>query len=167
MPTSLASRVQDLTRLDLQRLSNRPGTSRIVLAGLVSVAASVLACVILVAIGKAAFTDGGSFGPFHFGTYAPLAILGVIGATIGWAILVQASSQPRWVLGRAAVAVTVILLIPDFLLLPTNPTGPVVTLMAMHLAIAVLTYGALLLVAPATGSVCAGRFLPTWQPTRS
>ena len=47
--------------------------------------------------------------------------------------------------------VTALFLIPDFLLLGTrgNPTGPVVILMLMHLAIAVITYTALVKVAPA------------------
>jgi hypothetical protein len=57
------------------------------------------------------------------------------------------SSRPRWLLTRLAA----LLLIPDFLLLgtPGNPAGPVVILMLMHLAIAVITYTALVKIAPA------------------
>jgi hypothetical protein len=60
------------------------------------------------------------------------------------------NSRPKWLLTRLAALVTALFLIPDFLLLgtPGNPTGPVVILMLMHLAIAVITYTALTKIAP-------------------
>jgi len=75
----------------------------------------------------------------------------VVGATIGWGILVHLSSQPRWVLRRAALVVTIVLLIPDVMILPGNPKTAVLTLMVMHIAIAVVTYSALRWIAPAVG----------------
>ncbi len=103
------------------------------------------------ALGSAAFNHAG-FGPFHASAWVPLTLLGVVGATIGWGILVRMTSQPKWFVLRAAVAVTIVLLVPDFALLHNNPTGPVCTLMAMHVAIAVVTTWALLRFAPATGA---------------
>jgi hypothetical protein len=57
------------------------------------------------------------------------------------------SPRPKWLLTRAGGAVPH----PGFLLLgtPGNATGPVVILMLMHLAIAVITYTALTKIAPA------------------
>ena len=65
--------------------------------------------------------------------------------------MTRLSSRPRWLLTRLAALVTALLLIPDFLLLgtPGNPAGPVVILMLMHLAIAVIAYTALVKIAPA------------------
>jgi hypothetical protein len=62
--------------------------------------------------------------------------------------VVRVTSTPRRILLRAAFAVTILLLVPDVMLFPNNPTGPVVTLMAMHVAIAIIT-AALLTIAPA------------------
>jgi hypothetical protein len=166
MHRSLTARAQALTNLDFQRLSHLPSLPRIALAGVASIVATLVADAVLVAIGRAVFDPPGWFGPFHFGSYAPLTVLGVVGATVGWAILVQVSSRPRWVLWRAAIVVTVVLLIPDFVILPSNPTGGVVTLMVMHITIAVVTYWALLSIAPASGMPVPGRFLRSWQPSR-
>jgi len=122
-------------------------------AGLAAAALSLAADVVLVAIGRAAFTVPASFGKFAFGTYALLTALGVAGATLAWDAVTRLNSRPNWLLIRLAALVTALLLIPDFLLLgtPGNPTGPVVILMLMHLAIAVVTYTALIKVAPVRG----------------
>jgi hypothetical protein len=148
---SVISRAQDLSRLDFQPRSRLPSAGRVVVAGVLAAIGSIVADLILVALGKAAFSPG-SFGPFHPSAWVPLTLLGVAGATIGWAILVRMSSEPRWFVLRAAVVVTVVLLLPDVGLLPNNPTGPVLTLMAMHLAIAIITTASLLRWAPATGA---------------
>jgi hypothetical protein len=123
----------------------------VVAAGLIAAAASLVADVALASIGQAAFAVPASFGKFSFGTYALLTVLGVAGATATWAAVTRLSSRPRWLLTRLAALVTALLLIPDFLLLgtPGNPAGPVVILMLMHLAIAVIAYTALVKIAPA------------------
>lgn len=160
---SLVSRLQARTNVDLRRVSDRPALARIVMAGVISLVASLVADAFLVAVGRGLFHRSGGFGPFHASAYVPLTVLGVVGATVGWAVLLQVTSRPRWVLLRAAIVVTVVLLVPDVNLLPTNPGGPVATLMVMHLAIAVVTYAALRGMAPARGTPVPGRFLPTWQ----
>jgi hypothetical protein len=122
-------------------------------AGLTAVAVSLAAALVLVAVGRAVFTVPASFGKFAFGTYSLLTVLGVAGATAAWWAVTRLSSRPRWLLTRLAALVTAVLLIPDFLLLgtPGNPAGPVGILMLMHLAIAAITYLALIKVAPARG----------------
>jgi len=123
----------------------------VVAAGLIAAAASLVADVVLASVGQAAFTVPVSFGKFSFGTYALLTVLGVAGATATWAAVTRLSSRPRWLLTRLAALVTALFLIPDFLLLgtPGNPAGPVAILMVMHLAIAAITYTALIKIAQA------------------
>jgi hypothetical protein len=130
-----------------------PALRRVVAAGLAAAAGSLAAGLALVAIGQAAFTVPASFGKFAFGTYTLLTVVGVTGATAAWALVTRLSSRPQWLLTRLAALVTAIFLIPDFLLLgtPGNPAGPVVILMLMHLAIAAVTYLALIKVAPVRG----------------
>jgi uncharacterized protein DUF6069 len=128
-----------------------PARRRVMAAGLIAAAASLAADAALASIGQAAFAVPASFGKFSFGTYALLTVLGVAGATATWAAVTRLCSRPRWLLTRLAALVTALFLIPDFLLLgtPGNPAGPVAILMLMHLAIAVITYTALVKIAPA------------------
>jgi hypothetical protein len=130
-----------------------PAHRRVLAAGLAAAAVSLAADVALATIGQAAFTVPASFGKFSFGTYALLTVLGVAGATATWAAVTRLSWRPKWLLTRLAALVTALFLIPDFLLLgtPGNPAGPVVILMLMHLAIAVITYTALTKAAPVRG----------------
>jgi hypothetical protein len=150
---TLLTRTMAIAKLDRRPLTGLPGTPRVALAGLVAVVGSLVADVILVALGKAVFSTPSSFDPFHFGSYAPLTVLGVLAATIGWGILVRLSSQPIWVLTRAAIIVTLVLLVPDVLILPGNPKTGVLTLMVMHVAIAIVSYSALRWISPVTGYV--------------
>ena len=93
-----------------------PAHRRVMTAGLAAAALSLAADVVLVAIGRAAFTVPASFGKFAFGTYALLTALGVAGATLAWDAVTRLSSRPNWLLARLAALVTALLLIPDFLL---------------------------------------------------
>jgi hypothetical protein len=119
-------------------------------AGLTAAAVSLAADVVLVAAGRAVLSVPASFGKFAFGGYAMLTVLGVAGATATWWAVTRLSSRPQWLLTRLAALGTAVFLIPDFLLLgtPGNPAGPVAVLMLMRLAIAVITYLALIKVAP-------------------
>jgi hypothetical protein len=148
---TLAARAMAMAKLDRRPLTDLPSNRKVAMAGVVAIVGSLVADAVLVAVARAAFSTPSTFGPFHFGSYAPLTILGVVGATVGWGILVRLSSQPLWVLLRAAVVVTVVLLIPDVMILPGNPKTAVLTLMVMHIAIAVATYSALRWISPATG----------------
>jgi hypothetical protein len=148
--SSLAQRAARLTGTGPAPDATPPAHRRVLAAGLAAAAVSLAADVVLATIGQAAFTVPASFGKFGFGTYALLTVLGVAGATATWAAVTRLSSRPKWLLTRLAALVTALFLIPDFLLLgtPGNPAGPVVILMLMHLAIAVITYTALTQVAP-------------------
>ncbi|MDQ2724613.1 MAG: hypothetical protein M3Y36_03870 [Actinomycetota bacterium] len=159
-------RAQELTRIDLEPLRPPPSSRRIILAGVLSIVGSLIADALLVAAGKAILNPGAPFDKFNFASYATLTVIGVMGATVGWALLVRMTSQPRWFVIRAAVVVTVVLLIPDFAILPHDPTGPVVVLMTQHVAIAIITTALLLAVAPAgrgRSTPRASRPGPAWS----
>ena len=150
---SVAQRVSRFTRTGPAPHAVPPSLRRVAAAGLAAAAVSLAADVALVAVGRAAFAVPASFGKFAFGTYAVLTVLGVAGATATWWAVTRLSSKPKWLLTRLAALVTALFLIPDFLLLgtPGNPAGPVVILMLMHLAIAAITYLALIKVTPVRG----------------
>jgi hypothetical protein len=59
-------------------------------------------------------------------------------------------ADPRWLFFRLAILVTVVLLLPDvYILYRGQPTDAVAVLIAMHLAIALVTYSLLVRLAPA------------------
>ena len=150
---SIAQRASRFTRTGPAPHTVPPAHRRVAAAGLAAAAVSLAADVVLVAVGRAVFTVPASFGKFAFGTYATLTVLGVAGGTAAWWAVTRLSSKPKWLLTRLAALITALFLIPDFLLLgtPGNPTGPVVVLMLMHLAIAAITYLALITIAPVHG----------------
>jgi hypothetical protein len=148
--SSLAQRAFRLAGINPSPKAAPPTHRRLAAAGLAAVVVSLVADIVLAAAGRAAFTVPVSFSKFSFGSYGLLTVLGIAGATATWGAVTRLSSRPKWLLTRLAVLVSALFLIPDFLLLgtPANPTGPVVILMLMHLAIAAITYTALIKVAP-------------------
>ncbi|MGH2718806.1 MAG: hypothetical protein ACRDJU_09530, partial [Actinomycetota bacterium] len=61
----------------------------------------------------------------------------------------RVTSLPRWMYSRLAVVVSGVLLLPDvYLLVRGQPLRAVAVLMAMHLAIAAVTYAAVIHLAP-------------------
>jgi Family of unknown function (DUF6069) len=86
---------------------------------------------------------------FQFQDYAKLTIIGVIIACVAWPIVTRISSAPRWLFFRLAIVVTLVLLLPDLYILGTGqPAKAVGALVGMHLAIALVTYNALVRLAP-------------------
>ena len=86
---------------------------------------------------------------FGFSDYATLTVVGALGACIGWPIILSISSAPRWLLLRLAVLATLILWLPDVWVLSQGQSvRAVLVLMVMHVAIAVVTYNALVHLAP-------------------
>ena len=63
--------------------------------------------------------------------------------------MTRVSSAPRWLFFRLAIIVTLVLLLPDvYIWHQGQPAQAVAVLMAMHLAIALITYNLLVHVAP-------------------
>ena len=145
---TLLTRPLAAVHLDFAPTRRQPGPGRVALATALALAGSLLADVVIVAIGKAAFPATKNYDHFQFSDYATLTIIGVLIAALGWPIITRVSSEPKWIYSRLAVLVTLVLLLPDvWLLHKDQPAKAVAVLMVMHLAIAVVTYFAVVTVA--------------------
>ncbi len=126
-----------------------PTAARLVVASVVAVAGSLAADALLVRAGVALFPRTRSYQHFQFGDYATLTVIGVVIACVAWPLVTQVCSTPRWLFLRLAVLVTLVLLLPDvYLLQQGQPKHAVTVLMVMHVAIALVTYTALVRIAP-------------------
>jgi hypothetical protein len=115
----------------------------------VALVGSLVADALIVRLATAAFPGTRGYVHFQFSDYAKLTVIGVLIACAAWPIVTRIVSAPRWVFTRLAVLVTVVLLLPDVLILTRGqPVRAVAALMLMHLAIAVVTYAALTRLAP-------------------
>ncbi len=127
-----------------------PKPERVLVALLLALAGSLVIDALLVALGTAAFPATKGYGHFHFSDYGLLTAIGVVLACTAWVVVVRLSSDPRRVLFRLAVAVTIVLWLPDiWLLIEHQPAAAVAVLICMHLGIALVTYNLLIHVAPA------------------
>ena len=136
--------------IDFVPADPQPSWARWALATGVALVGSLAADAALVAVGKAVFPATADFVHFQFDDYAKLTVIGVVIACAAWPVMTRLSSRPRWVFVRAAVAVTVVLLVPDaYIWVRGQPWEGVLVLVVMHLAIAVVTYNALVRIAVA------------------
>lgn len=137
-------------RVDFPAEPRPPLAASVVVAAALAVVGSLAADAALVAIGEAVFPATRGFSHFQFYDYASLTVIGVLAACGAWPVVTRVSSAPRWLFARMAVAVTVVLWLPDvYLLARGEPLDAVGVLMAMHLPVAVITYFALVGIAPA------------------
>jgi len=147
--TTLIERVHTMTRVNFAPIDRAPSWARVLVATVVSVIGSLAADAALVALGTAVFPSTKGFVHFQFSDYAKLTVVGVLIACAAWPIVARVSSAPRWLFLRLAVLVTLVLLLPDvWILLNGEALEAVAVLMVMHLAIAVVTYNALVRIAP-------------------
>jgi len=146
---SILDRSLNLARIDFSPKHRQPLKSRVLLATIVSIVGSLVADAALVAMGKAVFPSTKNYVHFQFSDYAKLTIIGVIIACLAWPIVTRISSSPRWLFFRLAIAVTLVLLLPDVYLLKKGQSADAVAiLMCMHVAIGLVTYNALVHLAP-------------------
>ncbi len=149
LQSSLANRVLGLARIDFTPVHRQPSVPRLAVATVLSIGGSLLADALLVAIGTAIFPATKGYAHFGFSDYAKLTVIGVIIACVAWPIVTRITSSPRWLFFRLAILVTLMLYLPDlWLLVRGAPPKAVAVLMAMHLAIALVTYNVLVRVAP-------------------
>jgi hypothetical protein len=150
-----------LARLDFPARRRQPGPLRLAAATLAALAGSLAADAALAAIGAAVFPATRGYAHFQFADYAKLTIIGVLIACAGWPVVTRISSAPRWLFCRLAVLVTLVLYLPDaYLLVLGQPARAVAVLMLMHLAIAVITYQALIRLAPPPAPLPASPLVP-------
>jgi hypothetical protein len=145
----IIERSLDLARVDFAPRHRQPSILRVLLATVISLAGSLGLDAAIVAIGTAVFPSTKGYVHFQFHDYAKLTVIGVIIACAAWPIVTRISSAPRWLFLRLAILVTLVLWLPDlYLLAKGQPAKAVAVLMCMHLAIALVTYNALVHVAP-------------------
>jgi len=148
-PDSIFDRFLDLAKVDFAPTHRQPSVVRVVLATVVSLVGSLAVDAALVAVGEAVFPSTKGYVHFEFSDYSKLTIIGVIIACVAWPIVTRISSAPRWLFFRLAIVVTLFLFLPDlYILKQGQPPKAVAVLMCMHLAIAVVTYNALVHLAP-------------------
>jgi hypothetical protein len=147
LPPTLG-RALGIARVDLAPAHRQPSTLRVAIATAASVAGSLAVDAILVVIGQAIFPSTRGYVHFQFSDYAKLTVIGVLIACAAWPVVTRISSAPRWLFLRLAIAVTLVLWLPDLWILHLGqPVQAVVVLMLMHLAIAVVTYNCLVHIA--------------------
>jgi hypothetical protein len=141
-------RLFELLRLDIKASHRQPSVVRLVVATVIALGGSLAADAILVAIGTAVFSTTRGYVHFAFSDYGKLTVIGVMIACLGWPVITRITSSPRWLFLRLAVLVTVVLWAPDLWILDRGaPPKAVAVLMVMHLAIAFVTYNALVRIA--------------------
>lgn len=118
----------------------------------------------LVKWATSAFPSTKDYAHYRFVDYGPLTIVGVAGACLAWFAITRVTSSPRWLFFRLAVTVMFGLWIPDlYLFVRGEPTSAVLSLMLMHLVIALVTYNALVHLAPVRQSELVNVGSPSWS----
>jgi hypothetical protein len=149
MQSPIVERARSLSRFDPSPGHRMPHIAAVAVATVLSVALCLLADALLVRIGTAVFPGTKGYVHFQFGDYSKLTIIGVVIACLAWPAVARLTSDPRWVFIRLAVVVTVFLLLPDlYIWMQGQPGHAVAVLVAMHVAIALITYNVLVRLAP-------------------
>lgn len=137
-----------LARVDFVPAHRQHSAISVLVALVVSVAGSLAADALLVAMATGLFPSTKGYVHFQFQDYAKLTVVGVVIACLAWPVVTRISSAPRWLFLRLAVLVTLVLWLPDLYILDLGQPGrAVAVLMLMHLAIAVVTYNSLVHIA--------------------
>ena len=146
---AMLTKAAALFHVDFAPRHAQPPGARVLLATLISLAGSLLADALVVVIAQALIPSTRGYEHFQFMDYSKLTVIGVLIACAAWPVTTRISSQPRWLFFRMAIAVTLVLFLPDFYILyKGQPGNAVAFLFVMHVAIALVTYNALVRLAP-------------------
>jgi hypothetical protein len=146
----MLTRLASLIYLDFAPQHRQPSAVRVILATVVSLIGSLLVDWLITVIWGAVLPATKGYQHFQFSDYSKLTIIGVIIACIAWPVTTRITSRPRWMFSWMAVIVTIVLWLPDvYILIQGQPGNAVAGLFVMHLAIALVTYNALVHLAPA------------------
>jgi hypothetical protein len=146
---SALTRAKALARIDVAPTHRPPTFGRVALATVLSIAGSLIADALLVALSTKLFPATKGYEHFQFHDYARLTFIGVLIACAAWPIVTRITAFPRWIFFRLAVIVTLVLLLPDVWIWHQHqPARAVAVLMCMHVAIALVTYNLLVRGAP-------------------
>ncbi|MCK9920173.1 MULTISPECIES: DUF6069 family protein [Microbacterium] len=135
--------------LDLPMGRAQPSAVRTVIAIVVAVVGSIAACAVLAALGPIVFPRTAGYEHYAFADYAKLTTIGVIGAGIGWPIVTLFSTRAARLYLWLAIIVTVVSFAPDLWIWWKGQDGQAVfVLIVMHVAVAAVTYPAMVFIAP-------------------
>lgn len=149
MTESSVRNVLGRLRVDFAPASDPPAWGRLAIALVVALGGSLGVDAALVHGGVALFPSTRGFSHFRLWDYATLTSVGVVLASAGWPLVIRVSSLPRWLYLRAAIVVTILAWGPDiWLFAKGEPPRGVAVLAVMHLAVALVTYNALVRIAP-------------------
>jgi hypothetical protein len=150
-----------VVKVDFAPRHEQPSIGRLAVASVIALVGSLLADKLLVSAGTWTYPALRHYPHFQFHDYARLTIAGVLAACVGWPIVTRISSAPRWLFFRLAIAVTLVLFVPDaWIFYRGQPADAVGVLLCMHVAIALVTYNALVRIAR------TGRPSPAIEPVR-
>jgi hypothetical protein len=136
---------------DRSRSIPRPRPLLLVVATIVALSGSLLACAVLVLIGVRVFPDTAGYVHFQFSDYAKLTTIGVLVGCVAWPVFCAVFVRPRLLYVWATILASAVLLAPDaWILLNGAPPHAVLVLVAMHLAVAAVMLSALVFLAPPT-----------------
>lgn len=136
-------------RIDLAPRHRQPRWPLVALATAVAVAGSLAAAMLAVHVATTEYPATAHFSHFRVADYATLTVVGVLAACGAWPVVTRVTSAPRQLFRRLAVVATLLLWVPDCVLFALGqPAAGVLALMVMHLAIALVTYHALVRLAP-------------------
>ena len=145
----VTDRLLSWVRIDFSPPHRPPQWWRVVAATMLAIVGALVADAVLVAIGVHVFPATKGYVHFEFSDYAKLTVIGVVVAGAAWPVVARISSAPRWLFFRLAIAVTLVLFLPDvYIWHQGQPAHAVAVLMAMHVAIALITYNLLVHLAP-------------------
>jgi hypothetical protein len=120
-----------------------------VTASAVALAGSLLVDAALVGLWTGLVPATRGYAHFRWADYATLTAIGVVVACAAWPVTCRISTEPRRLFLRLAVLATAVLWIPDIVLMVRHQPGrDVVVLMVLHVAVAAVTYNALVRLAP-------------------
>jgi hypothetical protein len=152
----VVDRLMDWASIDFAPRHRQPAWGRVALAAVLSVALSLLADAVLVALGTRVFPATKGYHHFQFADYGKLTVIGVVVACAAWPIVTRVCARPRWLYLRLAVVVTLVLLAPDVYIWHQGQSAQAVSvLMTMHVAIALVTYNVMVRLAPVRPTVPA------------
>ena len=150
---NLGERLERWGRIDRARRQPLPRPVAMATASVVALAGSLLVDAGLVVLWTGLVPAATSYAHFRFADYATVTVIGVLVACGAWPVTCRISTEPRRLFLRLAVVVTAVLWIPDVVLMVRHqPVRDVMVLMVLHVAVAVVTYNALVRLAPAPAS---------------
>ena len=135
--------------LDFPWGAAQPVLWRWVVATVVAISLSIAACAALAAIGIALVPSTADYEHYQFGDYTKLTVIGVIGASIGWPLVTLVTTRARRLYLWLAIIVTIVSFAPDLWILRGGQPAPaVLDLAVMHIALAIITYFSMIVIAP-------------------